>query len=194
MVFILLSSFISSIGQNFHAKIIFGINASQLEGDNLSGFNKVGLHSGLGVQYTLGKYSLVTELLFNQKGSSSAISASTGQQRIKTNLNYLQIPVLISFNQWYSEEDRYYRISLEAGPYYGRLFSVSSSNSVFESLTDQFRKTDLGLVLGARYRFVNKWSAALRYDQSFLRIFKDQNSNLTGLLSYLVTFRIEYHL
>ena len=187
-------------GQVFNAKLIGGFNASQLEGDNLSGFDKVGLQAGIGIQYELyrppagrvGK-SLIIELLFNQKGSSSTFSLSSGEERQQTNLNYFQIPVLFSFDQWYNEGEDYYRISLEGGLYYARLFDVSSSHGVFTGLTDSFRKNDIGAVIGVKYRFGYAWSVGMRYDHSFLRVFKDPNSGLRGLLSYLISLRVEYH-
>ncbi len=194
-------------GQVFNAKLIGGFNASQLEGDNLSGFDKVGLQAGIAIQYELyrppaghggnrqagaGK-SLIIELLFNQKGSSSTFSLSSGEERQQTNLNYLQIPVLFSFDQWYEEDEVYYRISLEGGPYYARLFEVHSSHAVFTGLTDSFRKNDFGAVIGVKYRFQYTWSVGARYDHSFLRVFKDPNSGLRGLLSYLISLRVEYH-
>ena len=145
-------------GQVFNAKLIGGFNASQLEGDNLSGFDKIGLQTGIGVEYKLFNKSVIIELLFNQKGSSSTFSISSGRERISTRLDYLQIPVLLSFDQWYNEQESYHRISLEGGPYYARLFDTGSSDPFFDGLTEDFRKNDFGAVVGVKYRFRYSWS------------------------------------
>lgn len=197
-VFLLTIVFLSSIdetkGQAFEAKLIGGLNASQLEGDNLSGFNKVGIHAGLGIIYPLPKNAVSVELLFNQKGSSAKANINTGTLRQNTNLNYVQIPILYHINSWYNEGEEYYQIDINAGLYAARLFGVSSSNLSIGNLTDQFKKQDIGLVIGANYRFSSTLSVGLRYDQSFVKIFKDTTGNIDGLISYLATLRLAYHL
>ena len=190
-------------GQMFKAKVIGGINASQLEGDNFSGFNKIGLQGGVGVTYPLterfssqssrvGK-SLSIELLLNQKGSSSTFSISSNVQRTSTSLHYIQVPLLFAIDQWYDEAESHYKISLEGGLYYARLFEVKSSQDAFENFIDRFRKNDAGVVIGAKYRFRYNWSIGARYDHSFLKVFQDPNTGLRGLLSYLISLRVEYH-
>lgn len=180
-------------GQTFDAKSFVGLNASQMEGDNLSGFNKIGIQAGIGVVYPMYRKSLSIELLLNQKGSTSSFSISSGQERQSTNLNYLQIPILYAFEEWYDDESDYYRIAVEVGTYYARLFGASSSNAAFQGVTSEFRKNDFGGLIGVRYRFNYNWSIGARYDHSFTRLYTDPSSGLKGLLSYLVTLRTEYY-
>ena len=203
VIFLGCSALFTLNGQVFEAKVIGGINASQLEGDNFSGFDKIGLQGGFGVTYPLNEQpsgpsskagkSLSIELLFNQKGSSSTFSLSSNVQRTSTTLNYIQIPLIFSMDQWYDVTESSYRISLEGGLYYARLFGMESSHNVFANFTDEFRKNDTGVVLGVKYRFRYNWSIGARYDHSFLKVFQDANTGLRGLLSYLISLRIEYH-
>lgn len=191
---IFLSINIHSIaGQGFHAKGILGINASQLEGDNLSGFNKVGIQAGIGVEYEFVKNSIVMELLFNQKGSGNKVDNGGINQRMSTTLNYLQIPILFSLNSWYEETGNFYHVSVQAGPYYSRLFGISSTNPGIEPFTDNFNKTDLGVLVGVQYRINKQISAAIRYDQSLTKIYNNPSNGITGLISYLVSLRMEYY-
>ena len=46
ILFILIFFHLFTFGQNFNAGGIIGINTSQVSGDNLSGFNKVGIRTG----------------------------------------------------------------------------------------------------------------------------------------------------
>lgn len=55
-------------GQSFKAAVLAGINSSQVSGDELSGFNKVGLFIGGSAILPVSEKSLVEmELLFIQK-------------------------------------------------------------------------------------------------------------------------------
>tara|TARA_Y100000385_G_C13105820_1_gene647724 strand:- start:3133 stop:3741 length:609 start_codon:yes stop_codon:yes gene_type:complete len=196
-LFFLLILYISlvdnSFAQGFEAKIFGGINSSQLQGDNLSGFDKIGLHTGLGVEYGFLKNSIGLELIFNQKGSASKNDGNNLPQRVSTTLNYLQIPVLYSINSWYNETNNFYHIGIHAGPYFSTLFSTNSSDPGLERFTDNFRKTDFGAVFGFQYRISHNISSILRYDQSFLKIYNNPSNRVSGILSYLVTLRLEYY-
>ena len=191
---IFLVSALSNFGQGFESYLFGGINASQLQGDNLSGFDKVGLHTGLGVEYEFVKNSLSLELLFNQKGSASKANRTNSIQKVNTTLNYLQIPVLYSINSWYDEADNFYHIGVHGGPYYSRLFNINSTDPGLDRFIDNFKKADFGLVLGVKYRISRKIATTLRYDQSLQKIYENSSNNISGIISYLVTLRIEVYL
>ena len=177
--------------QGFEAKLVGGINASQLEGDNLSGFDKLGIQVGLGVEYELLKNSISVELLFNQKGSAEKTS-SQSTNRLSTTLNYVQIPILYNFNSWYNEKG-FYQITVEGGPYISRLFGVTSTNPSIEVFKDNFKSFDFGLLLGVKYRFHRHLSIGIRYDQSLSEIYQLPNTQESALLSYLASLRMEYY-
>ena len=179
-------------GQGFEAKIVGGVNASQLQGDNLSGFDKVGLHTGIAIEYGLLKNAISVELLFNQKGSASKTDVNT-PQRVSTTMNYLQVPAIYSINSWYEEKDNYYHIGIHGGLYYARLFGISSSDPGIRAFTDNFRKTDFGAVVGIQYRISKNISTTIRYDQSFIKAYNNPSSGITGIISYLATLRMEYY-
>ncbi|MEE9372979.1 MAG: outer membrane beta-barrel protein [Saprospiraceae bacterium] len=196
LIFLLIFSLFlspSSRGQGFSGKVIAGINASQLEGDNLKGFNKVGIHTGIGIEFFFLKNAIAIELLFNQKGSANKVQNSGLNQRMSTTLNYLQMPILYSLNSWYNTNENFYYISIIGGGYYARLFSTTSSNPGLSSFVDFFRKDDIGAVIGVQYRINKHISTSMRYDQSFLKIYNNPNNDNSGLLSYLGTVRMEYY-
>jgi hypothetical protein len=78
--------------------VIAGINMSQVDGDQVIGFNKVGINAGVGAIVPLAKnFSFGIETLYNQKGSYKKYSPggdSTGTPYYKLKLDYLDVPVM----------------------------------------------------------------------------------------------------
>jgi hypothetical protein len=78
--------------------VIAGMNASQVDGDEVYGFSKFGVNAGVGAIVPLGKnFSIGIETLYNQKGSYKKYSIngdSTGTPYYKLRLDYLDVPVL----------------------------------------------------------------------------------------------------
>ena len=73
--------------QNFEAGFIGGVSMSQVSGDNLSGFNKIGPRIGLFVNRDVNRYNLQLELHYQTKGSRKTINYSD-QNNYTDNLNY----------------------------------------------------------------------------------------------------------
>ncbi len=81
----------------FHASLLAGINATQVDGDNLAGYHKGGWNAGLGVDATLHKdLTLGMELLFSQKGSRSTILPPASS--VKLLINYAEIPIMLRYH------------------------------------------------------------------------------------------------
>ena len=64
------------VSQNFNAGIIGGISTSQVSGDGLSGFNKIGPRIGLYVNREISWLSIQLELQYITKGSKKIINES----------------------------------------------------------------------------------------------------------------------
>jgi hypothetical protein len=124
----MVSSF--GFGQRIKGALIAGMNISQVDGDEIYGFNKVGLNMGAAAILPIGKnLSFTVETLFSQKGSyqkkqyeqtitdsSGNVTANlTGQYKLK--LDYLEVPFLFH----YTDKDI---ISAGVGFSYGRLVNV----------------------------------------------------------------------
>ena len=180
--------------QGFSASILGGFNLSQLEGDNLSGFNKPGLHVGMRTSYALKeKHGFSLEFLFQQKGSSSTLKLGSPRNTERITLNYLSLPLQFYLNEW-QDVSGYYIFRVEGGIVLNYLIDVSSTNSFFDRSIDQFREFDAGLSLGLAYSFSKTIKANFRFERSFLKIYEDPVSDIRGLQSYLLTFRLEYAL
>lgn len=184
----------------FGATLLAGFNAAQIDGDDEVGFNKVGLNLGIrGDIYVTDKIQAGMELTWSQRGSRSPIF--TGQDfvgpQLKIDVDYIQVPVIVKFNDWYIEEGDYYRVNVLAGFSYGRLISSKAVDSKFDGMTNElFKKNDIGLHLGASYLFNEKWGITIRWNRGLTRVFDHRDSPLISrsLVSRYLTFRLEYSL
>lgn len=83
----------------FRAGVVAGFNFSQIDGDNLAGYNKIGFNAG-GKAYAFlePKLSLSFELLFSQKGSQSVLKRTPPEDHERTTISYAEIPVLLNYH------------------------------------------------------------------------------------------------
>ncbi len=170
-------------GQVFKGQAFVGFSAAQLEGDNLAGFDKFGLHAGVQVLYSVTeKTSVGVELLYNQKGSREGIFSSNPER--STQLQYFEIPLIAQIEDWYNEEDGYYRIQGHVGLTYGYLFNAESDNALFSEGISQFNTSDIGFLCGAGFRINKRIEIVARYQRSFNQVYKSEDLITGGLLNY----------
>ncbi|HNR49438.1 MAG TPA: porin family protein [Bacteroidia bacterium] len=155
-------------GQSFKAAVLAGINSSQVSGDELSGFNKVGLFIGGSAILPVSEKSLVEmELLFIQKGSKTPTPKNGAANYFyKMSLNYLEVPLIYTFRPV-----KY--VSVHAGPTFGVLVGSKEEDNAGE-LTGQipFQKTELGIDGGLSVYFSEHLSLTMRLSTSLLPIRK----------------------
>lgn len=193
ILFVLSLSHNLSFAQGFSAAALLGVNASQIDGDDSAGYNKVGLTGGFKLFYPVTeKGDLSMELLYSQRGSRSALSLGGGNT-FYIKLDYIELPVSFVYKDWYMEDDKYYKVHAEAGLSYGRLFQTGSNISLYEEQPENFVKDDISYLASIAYRFNRNWGFTMRYTRSFRKLFKSEITGLTGLQSYFLTFRGEYH-
>lgn len=176
--------------RGFKGSLVAGLNLSQIDGDNLVGFRRAGLSTGIKVSFQLKRklYGNV-ELLYSQRGSGPKLFSGTGAV---TQLNYFELPVYISINDWYIEKDNYHKLSGDIGLSLGNLFSASVSEEITEFNPDTFETTDISYLLGANYAFTKNLSITVRYTRSFTKLLNDPAIFDKFLLSYFWTVRTEY--
>mgnify|MGYP001618197789 CR=1 FL=1 len=152
--------FTSSQAQRFRGSLVLGGNFSQITGDSMAGFNKVGLLGGAMVIAPISKKSsFETGILFSQKGSRSKVdTSSSGIPRpfFKLTLNYIEIPLLYQYQ--YNDY-----IGLQIGPYVGLLNSAvyNDGNQDFDK-TPNFYRFDYGLATGVQIAFTSKIALDIR--------------------------------
>ena len=187
LLFILCFSLNDAIAQRFSGSAVFGLNLSQIDGDELAGFSKLGLTGGFKLAYPLKENSdLNIEMLYSQRGSNDGFGfGSSGVNYI--DLKYIELPVYVNIKDWFMEEDDYYKVKAHAGLSYGFLFDVDSSNGLLNSDIDNYKRHNISYILGVDYAFNSKIGLSARYTRSFNSIYIER------AISYFLTFRTEYY-
>lgn len=159
----------------FFGGLIAGVNASQVDGDALSGYHKIGFHGGAQVvtRFTP-MFGIGLELLYAQKGSlfkgfSEDAYANTYLQEYRLHLNYVSVPLLL--HVWLPQ-----KVSVHGGVSYDRLvsskeeLSTPQSYQVLNPETFPLEKNNFSLLGGAGYEFYPGWQIQLRYEYSLTSI------------------------
>ena len=185
--------------QRFRAGVVGGFNASQILGDNIGGYNKLGLQGGLrAVTVLADRYDVSLELLYSQRGSYSKDGNHIcwdGTQNM--NLQYVEVPVVFNYKDWLVEGDggdEYYRVQVSGGFSYGRLINVTSRGSCHDDLVDQFNENDFSFTTGLEYFTRPNFSLGVRWSKSFNLLFKHQDNTLgrNSLRGFFLSFRGVY--
>lgn len=182
LVPLLLLMLVSSMtyAQNFELILLGGMNASQVNGDKLAGFDKVSYHAGAGIRRTLtSNTSLQFEIMYSRKGSRDVVTSYDPVQDTLFRFNYIDIPVLATFRV-------YQQLYVQGGIYAGVLVNASYDDGVIVSdKTNDLYRLDWGVAGGLEYRINPKWLANLRISQSVLDINKQAFTAYYNLVSSL---------
>jgi len=183
----------TATSQTFIASLHGGINRSQLSGDDLSGFRKTGLHSGVSISYPWDSLQkqIAIELLYQQKGSKGSGLSGINQEIA---VNTLSIPVIYRWGEWYNDQTERHNFYIELGTVVNSIIGVSSENTFFDNRTSDFNDFDWGLIGGVSISIGQKFSSTIRYERSITSIFNDPMLSIRGLQSFLFTIRLDYRL
>jgi hypothetical protein len=111
-------------------------NTKMKAGFNVGGFAKIGLTETL---------SLQPELVFSTQGAKMEFDEEGINYDVKTNLNYINVPVLLQYNTTSG-------FFAETGPQFGFLMSAKAkADGEKEDIKDSFKSIDLGWAFGAGY-------------------------------------------
>ena len=161
----LLSAMICTVSaQNFEGGALLGLTASQIDGDNYRGYNKVGLQGGGWVRrmftYTLAGQM---ELRYVQKGALK--TASSGDPTYtKTSLHYIDIPLIA---QYIYNEDVV--IELGIGPEILMSSKIEDENGALP-IDPEYNRFTMSAIAGIGYRFLEVYSFHFRFNYSILPI------------------------
>ncbi len=198
-LFLIFLIFFSSINiipaQKFGGTMILGFNASQIDGDRLAGYDKLGINAGIGLNYNLKEpWQLNIDFLFSQRGSRSSFIKNKYEPIRKITLNYLELPVYISYRDWFLNKEQYYKIQGYAGLSAGRLFSVKNSLNDSDFDEKNFIKNDLSYLIGAKFYFNKHIAISSRYTRSLFRMYRHPDDGSKSLLGYFLNFGFIYKL
>ena len=81
--------------QNFKLAFLAGATTSQVSGDNLGGFHKVGIMGGAAVNLRVRDSSFVEmEMIYVQKGSQQGEDLAKGKAFYQLKVDYIEVPLL----------------------------------------------------------------------------------------------------
>lgn len=186
IIFLFAFSLLSFTTLNVKAQIIkgeaiLGMNLTQVDGDEVFGFRKIGINIGAGVMVPFSKnWDVSMEVLYNQKGANQKAqyndSLYNGAYRI--NLNYMDVPVLVMYT------DKEF-ISAGAGFAWGRLVGVKEweHGKLVETTTLEsgvYSKNDFSILADLRIRVYKQLKFNLRYQYTMFSIRTREFENLAG--------------
>ena len=152
--------------QSFYGGVRLGLTGTQVQGDNLSGFDKAGLSAGFIVGIPLGDYSTFqTELLFVQKGSRKNPTKNDASKYI-LRLNYVEMPFL--YRRQLKKD-----FGFETGLSFGVLIkNTDVEYDLYGLLTSRepFEKIEISAHVGLWYLLNEKTRVNLRYSHSVLPV------------------------
>ena len=195
---LLLGSSVQS--QSFGGGTIFGISTSQVGGDDISGFNKVGLLLGVFAKRKLSDLTAFQmEITYIQKGSNNPKMNEIDHPnylKADISMSYIEIPFLIQYKQ----SDK---INIEGGillawlinGYYNDLSGKIPSENL------PFTENDIGLFVGIDYKYSKKISLNSRISNSIIPIGSEDyntvnvfNSTLKGKYNSVISFALHYNI
>lgn len=151
---------LSATAQTFTGMLVGGVNLSQIDGDRLNGFNKVGFNVGarVGVNFSE-RWQLSTEMLFSQQGADRTPGDDISSVYDNIKLNFVEVPVMMNFKDW--------KILASAGLSYNRLINSTVISDTGEDISELeiYNPNIVAIVLGATYQFSEKWGLNIRWSR-----------------------------
>ena len=177
--------------QNFDAGLIGGFSTSQVSGDNLSGYNKLGSRFGAYINYPINKkMSYQLEMQFLQKGSKKPYTENSPETYL-FELNYIELPATLNYQVRKG-------ISIESGLGTAFLVGYKEQDEITDINTDKPNTLALDFLLGVQYDIKKNLKLNIRYANSISRIRKHASEEESGLnsgqFSSLVSFALMYQI
>jgi Outer membrane protein beta-barrel domain len=179
----------NAYSQKFNAGFRLGVAGSQVNGDRLTGFDKVGLIGGAFVNRKFSeKVSVQMEIVFIQKGSRKPTDDNNSFYRMR--VHYMEVPLLFRFHT--SK-----KFALSAGPSFGTLIFAEEDDEfgVYKN-APPFRKFEFAGNAGLLYNLNDHWAFDGRYSHSIttIRPYQAYNPDFfdKGQYNVLIEFSLLY--
>lgn len=194
LFFLLLSGFTAAFSQGFNAELLLGANFSQVDGDQLGGYNKLGLNTGVQINRKISDdWEGAFELRYSMKGAKKVIDPEAPPTfTLKLNYQYVEVPLLVKYTGF----DPF---TLYAGPSIGvNVQNEREENGIKTSVTD-LNKTEVGFHLGGTFYVNQNIGLDLRHSYSLFSV-TEKNArsigpswfNRTGWYNRLFTIGVVY--
>jgi hypothetical protein len=156
--------------QNFRGGLRAGFTATQMSGDELSGFHKLGAYAGGFVNWRFVQndhWAIQPEINFVMKGSSTFLrpdkNGNIGNKYVLT-LYYIEVPALVKYRIIKGLE-------VEFGPTFGVLFAATEKDANGKMPGRMpFRRFELCGMAGVSYTFKEHYGISLRFVQTAIPV------------------------
>lgn len=156
--------------QKINGGLIGGLSASQVDGDQMGGYNQLGACAGAFLEMPLGSdFNFEPELRFCQKGSTGYL----GNFYLNAHLNYIEMPLLCNW--------QYKKVKLEAGLVPAVLLNTSVGDNIE---TSDLKRLDVGFAGGISYLATNTIRFNIRYTHTIPFMYRYENNCVTLALFY----------
>lgn len=178
----------------FSGGLTAGFAATQVHGDAISGFNKLGLTGGAFVKVAFtDALAGRMEIAYVGKGSRKPANPDTGDfSTWGYTFHYIEVPVLLDYHF-----DRFF---VQGGPYAAVLLSGQqmSDGFHFDVTNPPLESYDIGVAAGVGFEFSDRLEAMARYTTSIIAIRKaPDNASITRffdarMANIVVQFTLAY--
>jgi opacity protein-like surface antigen len=166
----------SLTAQPFHAGLLAGISATQVDGDTYAGYDKAGLMGGVFVNTQLNDWLYAQfEIKYTGKGAKKPVS-SNDPEIYTLALHYIDMPLLAG-----AKIKKIASVEIGLMPAY--LFSANGETSLGKfSNKDMvsFKKFDFLFLTGVNIQLLEKLTFNFRYSYSLASILKIDNPDTLG--------------
>jgi len=158
-----------SFSQNFNGGIIGGFSTSQVSGDGLSGFNKIGPRFGLYINRPIKWYGLQLELQYLTKGSKKNSSNNVddlnydNSNNYHFHLDYIGVPVVFF-------SDIRQNLKLELGTSFNFLIRQKEEIDFYIDNSRKVHIFEASILIGWTYKINEKLSLNSRLSNSITPI------------------------
>lgn len=122
--------------QRIRGGFTLGVNASQVDGDEIHGFKKYGFHGGaIGTLPLKGNFLFTLETIYSEKGAYQS-GRNTNYRKYRVDLDYVEVPFLLQYN----DRDIF---TIGAGLAFARLINVREWEKENEHLSPFWRECRL---------------------------------------------------
>ncbi|MGB1037828.1 MAG: outer membrane beta-barrel protein, partial [Bacteroidia bacterium] len=180
--------------QGFNAELLLGANFSQVDGDQLGGYNKLGLNTGIQINRKISDdWEGAFELRYSMKGAKKVIDPEAPPTfTLKLNYQYVEVPLLAKFT-------RFDPLTLYAGPSIGVNVQNEREENGIKISETELNKTEIGFHLGGTYYLNQNIGLDLRHSYSLFSV-TEKNArsigpswfNRTGWYNRLFTIGVVY--
>ncbi|MDB4107055.1 PorT family protein [Bacteroidia bacterium] len=165
LIFFSLYSCLFALGQGFGAQVHLAANFSQVDGDQLGGYNKLGLNAGLQINRAIKEdWEGAFEIRYSMKGAKKVIDPEAPATfSLKLNYDYLEVPFLLKYT-------KYDKITPFAGISVGANVRNQRDENGIVSNEQALNFMEVGFHLGGNYHFTDKWGIDLRHSYSLISV------------------------